>query len=460
METKAIQHLYSRVGFGILPNDIPSLSGLKKEDVVAQLFSKSREADPLKIDLAELDDFIDNDSRQKLSRAIRQELRKKSRQKIKDYNSAWISRLVTTDQQLREKMVLFWANVFVCRDNHIFHVQQYNNTLRKHALGHLGDFLKAVAKEPAMSKYLNNRQNVKEKPNENFARELMELFTLGEGHYSEYDIKEAARAFTGWSFRPNGEFFLRQKKHDTGVKVFLGKSGNFDGNAIIDIILQQKQCARFICEKVYRYFVNPRVNQQHLNEMVAVFYPKYNIEKLMEHILLSDWFYEDENIGAKIKSPMELLVGIQRIVPLTFAKEKQLLYLQRTMGQVLLYPPNVAGWKQDRNWIDSNTLLFRMKLPSVLLNDTVINVDQKGDFEDSFEKYYADSRKRARKLDVEKDWTIFDLEFLALNRDEIRESLIRGKIDGDTLIFLDTLTNLDPKEYLVQLMSIPEYQLC
>ena len=159
--------------------------------------------------------------------------------------------------------------------------------------------------------------------------------------------------------------------------------------------------------------------------MVAVFYPKYNIEKLMEHILLSDWFYEDENIGAKIKSPMELLVGIQRIVPLTFAKEKQLLYLQRTMGQVLLYPPNVAGWKQDRNWIDSNTLLFRMKLPSVLLNDAVINVDQKGDFEDSFEKYYADSRKRARKLDVEKDWTIFDLEFLALDRDEIRESLSR-----------------------------------
>lgn len=460
MKTTELQHLYSRAGFGILPSEVQALSRFERTDVVAKLFLQSKKIEPLEIDLSELSALMGNGTKGKLPKPVRQELQKKSRQKLKDYNQAWIRRLVHTDQRLREKMTLFWANVFVCRDNHIFHAQRYNNTLRQHALGNLGDFLKAVAKEPAMSKYLNNRQNVKENPNENFARELLELFTLGTGHYSEYDIKEAAKAFTGWSFKPNGDFFLRQKKHDNGIKVFLGQSGNFDGNDIIDIILKQPQCARFICEKIYRYFVHPQINESHLGEMTDTFYKDYDIAKLMKHVFSSGWFYNEENSGVKIKSPMELLVGIQRIVPITFTKQKQQLYLQRLMGQVLLYPPNVAGWKQDRNWIDSNTLLFRMKLPSVLLNDAVIQVDQKGEFEDSFEEYYTNTRKRNKKLNLERDWTVFNREFISMDRETLKKYIVRSKIDKDTLAFLDTLTHLDNKAYLVQLMSIPEYQLC
>ena len=460
MKTRQLQHLYSRLGFGILPSVLDSLSRVEKKRVIADVWKQSKKVMPLEMDLSDLELMIADKNMRSMDKKMRMELQKVSRKKVEDYNYLWIDRLATSDQVLREKMTLFWANVFVCRDTHIFYVQRYNNTLRNHALGNFRDFVKAVAKEAAMSKYLNNRQNIKEKPNENFARELLELFTLGVGNYTEKDIQEAARAFTGWSFKPNGDFYLRKKKHDYGLKTFLGKTGNFEGDDIIDIILEQKQCARFICTKIYSYFVHPMVDENRLTELVDIFYKDYDITTLMRHIFLSDWFYDESNIGAKIKSPIELLVGMQKIVPLDFEKKKQVLYLQKVMGQILLNPPNVAGWLQDKSWIDSNTLLFRMKLPSVLLNDAVINIDQKGAFEDSFEAYYAKTKKANRRIKVSRDWSVFDREFAALTDAQLSALLIVSAIDKDTETFLNTLSKVDKKEYLVQLMSLPEYQLC
>jgi len=228
-------------------------------------------------------------------------------------------------------MTLFWANHFVCKDKNIVHVQQYNNVLRKYALGNFGDFIKAISKEASMLKYLNNKQNRKNKPNENFARELMELFTLGQGNYSEEDIKESARAFTGYNNNFSGEFKLNQKHQDTGEKVFLGKKGNFDGDDITDIILTQKQCARFVCKKIYKYFVNETINEANLEEITNVFYNDYNIESLMKHILTSNWFYDEKNIGSKIKSPIELLAGIYKIVPFKIENIEQQLLIQRLL---------------------------------------------------------------------------------------------------------------------------------
>ena len=460
MEKRHLKHLYSRIGFGVLPSKLALLSDFNKTKVVSDLLHQSKMVIPLEIDLSDLEPMLSEKNKRTMSKEMRQKLQKISRKKIETYNYLWIKRLANTNQLLREKMTLFWANVFVCRDNNIFHVQQYNNTLRRHSLGDFKAFVKAVAREAAMSRYLNNRQNIKEKPNENFARELMELFTLGIGNYTENDIKEAARAFTGWSFKPNGDFFLRKKKHDYGVKTFMGKTGNFDGDDIIDIILEQKQCARFICSKIYRYFVNPKVNEIRLNELTDLFYKDYNTASLMKYILMTDWFYEESNIGVKIKSPIELLVGLLRIVPLRFEKKKQVLYLQKVMGQVLLNPPNVAGWLQDKNWIDSTTLLFRMKLPSVLLNDAIINVNQKGEFEDSFEAYYAKKKQAKRRIQVTRNWDVFNSEFVQLSDREIRDILVLSPIAKDTEMFLDTLARVAKKEYVVQIMSLPEYQLC
>ena len=357
-------------------------------------------------------------------------------------------------------MTLFWANVFVCRDNDIFFIQQYNNTLRKHALGDFRAFVKAIAKEPSMSKYLKNRQNRKQKPNENFARELMELFTLGVGNYSEQDIKEAARAFTGWSFKNDGTYFLNTKQHDFNSKTFFGKTGNFNGDDIIDIILEQKQCAKYVCTKIYTYFINPIIDEKRLEEISDIFYKDYNISKLMKHIFKSKWFYNDDNIGAKIKSPVELLIGIQKVVPVTFTKQQQVNYLQKMMGQVLLYPNNVSGWLGDKNWIDSNILMFRLKLSAVLLNNAVINLEEKGEFEDTFDKYYNNAKKRNKYIKTTKNWDEFDENYKDLSPKELTDVIIQPKINQDTVALLNALQIKSYKNFCIQLMSIPEYQLC
>jgi len=463
MKQRHIQHLYWRAGFGIGVKKIDQLKSKSKNEIIKDLFYDATKVNLLQLDLSEFN-LIKNKSPKVLRIEMGEEgyrkLRQKSQRKVRDLNYAWLERLTEPTSILREKMTLFLSNVFVCRDNHIFHIQHFNNTLRKNALGNFRELVKKIAKEASMSKYLNNRQNRKKSPNENFARELMELFTLGIGNYTEQDIKEAARAFTGWSFKLNGDFVLRKNQHDSGIKTFFDKSGYFDGDDIIDLILEKKQCARFICDKVYRYFVNPIIDESHLDEITAIFYKDYDINNLMLHIFSAKWFYNDKNIGVKIKSPVELLVGIRRVVPVTFMKKNQLNYLQKMMGQVLLYPENVSGWKGGKNWIDSNTLMFRMKLASLILNDAVINLEEKGAFEDSFNKYYNKERKRNRYIKTIKNWDFFTKNHLNLKPNELRDLLIISKLDRDTAVLLNELRVNSNKDFCIQLMSIPEYQLC
>lgn len=457
MIAKHIVHLYNRVGFGITPKKVDTLSSLPKEEIVNQLLASSQNVSPLKIDTS----FLNSLSRKELrNKSKRKELMKISRKKVKELNAVWINRLMNPTELLKEKMTLFWANHFVCEDKNVAFVLQYNNTLRTHALGNFADFIKAISKEAAMLKYLNNKQNKKANPNENFARELLELFTLGQGNYSEQDIKEAARAFTGYNHDFKGNFRLRRRQHDTGIKSFLGKEGYFNGDDIIDIILEQKQCAYFICEKIYRYFVNDTINQLHINEMVAVFYPSYNIKNLMQYILTSNWFYEDINIGTKIKSPIELLVGINTIVPYSFTKSKQQILLQKLLGQILLFPPNVAGWKEGRSWIDRNTIVTRLRLASILLSNAEINYSEKGDFEDNIRNF--DERRLRRKAFIQTitEWNVFENNYSYLTEKELIEALIIAPITSSTLEFIQKLQVNSKQELCIQLLSLPEYQMC
>jgi uncharacterized protein (DUF1800 family) len=458
-----LQHLYWRASFGIDINQVTNLTFKSRSKIVSELFLQSDTYKPLQLDLSEFSATkfkSHKELKEKFTEAEIQKLRNRQQQKVKSLNYAWLGRLSEPNALLREKMTLFWANVFVCRDNDIFFNQRYNNVLREHSLSNFRTFVKAIAKEPSMSKYLNNKQNVKRRPNENFARELMELFTLGVGNYTEQDIKEAARALTGWSFKRNGDFYVREKQHDFGEKTFFGKTGNFDGDDIIDILLEQKQCARFICTKIYSYFINPEIDEKRLEEITDVFYKDYSISNLMKYIFESKWFYDDKNIGVKIKSPVELLIGIQKVVPVTFNKKSQLQYLQRMMGQTLLYPDNVAGWKGGKSWIDSNTLMFRMKLASLILNNAVINLEEKGAFEDSFEMYYKRAKNSSKFIKTTKNWEVFDAKYKLFNPKESTNLLILSKLDKDTETFLESLEIKSNRNFCVQLMSIPEYQLC
>ena len=434
------------------------MANKSRAEVDNELFDKSSRITPLKIDVAEfknIDYFgLKND------KSALKKFTKLVQDKLLDLNEAWITRLNNPKELLRERMTLFWANHFVCRENNSLLAQQFNNALREHALGNFRDITKVVSKEAAMIKYLNLKQNRKQNPNENFARELMELFTLGKGNYSEEDIKESARAFTGYNHNFKGEFQFRRFQHDYGKKTFFKRTGNFNGDDIIDIILLEKQCARFICEKVYRYFVNTNINNNHVESMVDVFYPKYDIESLMRFVFMSEWFYEEVNIGTKIKSPIDLLVGLNNEIPLQFEEQKHLLALQKMLGQILLRPPNVAGWKGGKKWIDSNTILLRMRLPSLLLNNAHISTKERGEFNDRLNNFIKRRKGNFVPFKTKHDWKHFEKEYAAVSIDGLQDFLLMAIPSAETQKFLNELGKTSKQQYCIQLMSLPEYQMC
>jgi uncharacterized protein (DUF1800 family) len=458
MTQREIQHLYWRAGFGISPKQLLQLAGKSKTEIVNELFENSARTTPLKIDILEFEN-IDFKSLQKNKNALKK-FTKLVQEKLVDLNEAWILRLNFPKELLRERMTLFWANHFVCRDNNVLFAQHFNNTLRRNALGNFRTFTKAVSYEAAMIKYLNLKQNRKQSPNENFARELMELFTLGKGNYSEQDIKESARAFTGYNHDFSGAFKFRKLQHDYDEKTFFKRSGNFSGGDIIDIILLEKQCAQFICEKIYRYFVNVNIEKKHIEEMVEVFYPTYDIDKLMRFVFMSDWFYDEVNIGTKIKSPIELIVGLHKDVPVQFKDQKHSVALQKMLGQVLLIPPNVAGWKGGKQWIDSNTILIRLRLASIILNSAHISTKEKGEFNDRLNQFIKRKKQQQLPFKVEHDWKHFETAYQRISIKELQNFILMAKPSSETQSFLNQLGKSSKQEHCIQLMSLPEYQMC
>lgn len=458
MTQREIQHLYWRAGFGITPKQLQKLTNKPRAQVIDELFNNSKTSTSLKIDISEFEN-IDFQSLKGDSKAIR-EFTKLLKDKLIDYNEAWVDRLKNPSELLRERMTLFWANHFVCRENNTLFAQQYNNTLRENALGHFGNFTKTISKEAAMINYLNLKQNKKQDPNENFARELMELFTLGKGNYSEQDIKESARAFTGYNHDFSGTFRFRRFQHDYNEKTFFNRTGYFSGDDIINIILLEKQCARFICEKIYSYFVNTNINKSNVEEMIEVFYPRYDIEDLMRFVFMSDWFYDDINIGTKIKSPIDLIIGLNRDIPMQFNEQKHLLTLQKMLGQVLLRPPNVAGWKGGKQWIDSNTILLRLRLPSLLLNSAHISIKQKGEFNDRLDRLIKRKKDEHLPFKINHDWKQFESEYESVSIKNLQDYVLMSMPSNETQLFLNRLGKTSKQEYCIQLMSLPEYQMC
>ncbi|ALW84601.1 hypothetical protein AUC43_05585 [Hymenobacter sedentarius] len=305
------------------------------------------------------------------------------RDAFENLTTAWMDRMATSPAQLREKMTLFWHGHFACRVRQPNAALSLHNTTRRHALGKFPDLLLAVSQEPAMLQFLNNQQNRKQHPNENFAREVMELFTLGRGHYTEQDVKEAARAFTGWGYDYEGNFKFREREHDAGAKTFLGTTGNLTGEDVLQLILKQPAAATFLVTKVYRFFVNDVPNPAHIEPLANAFCKSgYDIADLMERLFSADWFYEPANVGTHIKSPVELLAGIRRTLSVQIDKDWPLLGYQKALGQTLFQPPNVAGWPGGRNWIDSSSLLLRLQLPAILFKNAEFAVALKQDEND------------------------------------------------------------------------------
>jgi len=376
---KKIQHLFLRAGFGETPDKVQAMQGTSIPDLTSQLFTSSEQYKDLLYLPFPLNE---KQERKGASPFLILKMILKSKQDMEELNGQWIFKMVHTRAVLREKLTFFWHNHFATSVPFAYLMQVQNNTLRKLALGNFGELLLAMAKDPAMLLYLNNQQNRKDHPNENFAREVMELFTLGIGNYTEKDVREAARAFTGWTVNARGEYEFQSEHHDEGTKEFLGRKGNFNGEDILHILLEEKQTARFLVTKIYKEYVNPVVREERIEKLAAdYFHSGYNTEALLRTILQSEWFYDEENIGVRIISPVELVVRYKKLVDMQFKKEKTLLDLQKALGQVLFFPPNVAGWKGDTHWIDSTSLLLRLSLPQYLVQGLALELQSRPAFE-------------------------------------------------------------------------------
>src|SRR5689334_15806866 len=303
--------------------------------------------------------------------------------------------LVTTQRPLEEKMALFWHHVFATGNSKVDNYDQMLEQIdlfRNYGMGNYRDLLLKVAKNPSMIFWLDNNQNHGTQVNENWGRELLELFSLGAGNYTEVDVREASRAFTGWSFEtkiprlPYGrfpwKFEYRPEDHDDGEKVFLGHKGRFNGEDILDIIVQQPACGRFICRHLYNFFVadEPQVpawpieaprDQKAIDELVGVFRDsKFEMKAVLRHIFTSEWFKEAR--FQHVKSPAEVVVGTLRLVgdhELPRPGYGELSMHTAYMGQDLLNPPSVEGWHTGKEWINSGSLMARINFMAEKVGD-------------------------------------------------------------------------------------------
>ena len=338
-------HLLRRAGFGATPEEIDKAVADGLEATVEALFDEAAD---------------EEESYQKTFAAVNGRLLNFA--EPEPLQAWWVYRMTTTRVPLREKLTLFWHGHFATSrekvdDLSLMHRQV--ETFRRHAWGNFRELVVALAKDPAMLVWLDGESSTKEHPNENFARELMELFTCGIGHYTEDDVRAAARAFTGWH-RDGASFVFHPDAHDGGRKHFLGKSGKFDGTDIIDILMQQPATPRFLAWKLLRFFAAPEPAEAVVDEAAALLdRTRLDLKWFLRELFQSRYFYSADCYRTRLSSPAEYVVGTLRTLHVRWPAEEAVGRLD-AMDQKLLAPPNVKGWDGERAWINSNTWAARV----------------------------------------------------------------------------------------------------
>ncbi|MCC6546903.1 DUF1800 domain-containing protein [Candidatus Sumerlaeota bacterium] len=371
------RHLLNRAGFGVPYSSIDSLVRMGAKASIETLVAYDQypdnivepeysDVDAQEMEIrAEMKEMAAEDRQKKFN-----ELQRLQREEIESLKVWWIDQMGRTPRPLQEKMTLFWHGHFATSGDKVKEPQSnydLNKIFRENATGNLKTLTFEVGKSSAMLRYLDNNQNRKGHPNENWSRELMELFTLGIGHYTEDDIKEAARAFSGYTDR-RGQFTFVANQHDYGTKTFLGQTGTFDGADIINIIFQQPQAARFISRKLWEYFVYENPSDELVEELATILRTNdYELKPLLRAMFSSQEFYGTKAMAGQIKSPAQYVVMLMD--QLQYKPDKKVLInlALRGLGQDLFYPPNVKGWPGNRAWINTNTLLIRYNIPAYVL---------------------------------------------------------------------------------------------
>ncbi len=378
------RHLLTRTGFGPTPSEITALVGVPRIVAVDRLLASARATavtpPPDGIDVFQSPAQLrDGDA------SSRRDVQRHQFELSIALRGWWLEEILHTPSPLTERMTLFWHNHFVSSQEKVKSpvlMYRQNVLLRRHAVGSFATLAHAIARDPAMVVYLDSAQNRKGAPNENFARELMELFTLGVGHYGEPDVKEAARAFTGWSIdRETGAFRFRPFAHDGGTKTLLGATGRFDGDAVIDMLLARPETAERIVSKLWREFVSPTPDAAAVTRVAARFRSqRYDIRVALRDLLLSDAFWDPANRGVLVKSPVDLVAGTLRTFEVETGDPAPFVLLLASLGQNLFSPPNVKGWPGGEDWIDATTLLARRQFLDRLFRgqDMVMAADRLG----------------------------------------------------------------------------------
>jgi uncharacterized protein (DUF1800 family) len=368
-------HLLRRAGFGGTMEEVEALRRLGPQNAVESLLTWS-------------DRDGTQDNPHKLMPIFERELEKgvpmqqSAARTVPTAQAAWLYKMLRTSQPLKEKLTLFWHGHFVSGLDKVrsgFMLQQQNELFRRLGLGKFETLVLEVSKNPAMLRYLDNDQNTKKHPNENYARELMELFTLGvNGGYTEKDVQESARAFTGWTWYrrrnevevfTNPRFEFAKQNHDTGSKTVLGKTGNWDGADIVRITATHPSTARFLTEKLWRFFVSETIPAAVHDELAALWTKSDgNVREVLRTIFTSEAFYAPENRLSLIKSPIEYVIGALRSsrAELLPGQEMNLSGLLATMAQILYYPPDVSGWDGGIDWIADTTVMNRLQFMGIL----------------------------------------------------------------------------------------------
>jgi uncharacterized protein (DUF1800 family) len=395
------RHLLWRAGFGGTPAQIQYLAGLgpekavdylldvekvPSEDVKDDQFDKNIMRPPTPEEQRMIGAARRSQNEEELAnlRRIRQDHEADDRKQMRNVQRWWLRRLIETPRPLEEKMVLFWHGHFATSYRGIensFHMFKQNQLFRTHALGNFGDLLFAIIRDPAMIAYLNNNQSRKGHPNENLAREIMELFSLGIGGYTEHDIKEGARALTGYTFADD-DFVFRKNDHDDGPKTILGVTGPLDGDGFVKAILERRACAQFMARKLYKYFVadippleatdNDRdldaSMKSAINDLCGTLLAgKYAVKPVLRRMFLSEHFYDPRIMNQQIKGPVQLAVGAVRSLNTPVRDLSIIADAMDLMGQNLCFPPSVKGWDGGRSWINTSTLYVRQNLLAFLL---------------------------------------------------------------------------------------------
>jgi uncharacterized protein (DUF1800 family) len=473
-------HLMNRAGFGASPAAIEDLRSVGLGRAVSWFVDYERVADDTPPpDWAQPDpDLIarreairhaaDPDTRRMLESQMYQE----ENSEMAGLRYWWLRRMALGPRPFQEKMTLFWHGHFATSFEKVhnpYFLWLQNETLRQNATGNFSQLLAAVAEDPAMLLYLDGADSHKDHPNENFAREVMELFTLGEGNYTEQDIQQAAKAYTGWGLSKDRlSYQYHPHNHDDGPKTVFGQTGNYTGEQVLDLISAKPECSRFIAERIWRFFVQDSPPKAGVEALAAVLHKSnMDLKHTMRVLFSSREFYSPDVMRAQIKSPVQWLIAATHQLEAPLPTQPMALVMLRQLGQELFQPPNVKGWDGGIAWITTNNWLDRCNYAAALVEGNRVSLPSlEGQMHNLLNSVAPDGLLQVEPANVMALFTPVDLAdpqnfLIALQSRFINGDLkpTRETVLGDFLKSRSPIEETDVRKAIRLIMCMPEYQL-